>query len=381
MKERISRPTVLEMVCMGVLLMSRVSFGNSEPNLPVVDISDETNRHVMVAAGTDSVYQGHPHTLLLADGKTIYCVWTLIHGHGAPRMKRSDDGGKTWSKLLPLPKGWAPYGHCPTLHRIIAPDKEERLLLMDNTRRTSKFAQAISKDNGKTWTAMKPNGLKGRVSPISIVPVDGGKKHLLWTHRWAFDRDRSRLIIWQAESTDAGLTWKNFHKVCKAPGKNPCEPAVVRSPNGRQLLMLMRENKHSGNSLMMLSDNEGKTWSKPVDTPWGLTGDRHCPRYAPDGRLVVAFRDRAPKSPTLGHFVAWVGRYEDIVAGRPGQCRIKLLHSHAGSDCGYPGLELLPDGTFVATTYIKYKPGPEQHSVVSVRFKLDEIDEKLTVRK
>ena len=78
--------------------------------------------------------------------------------------------------------------------------------------------------------------------------------------------------------------------------------------------------------------------------------------------------------------MAWVGRYEDIVAGRPGQCRIKLLQSHAGGDCGYPGLELLPDGTLVATTYIKYKPGREKHSVVSVRFKLDEIDEDLTRR-
>jgi hypothetical protein len=55
-------------------------------------------------------------------------------------------------------------------------------------------------------------------------------------------------------------------------------------------------------------------------------------------------------------------------------------HGRAG-DTGYAGLELLPDGTFVATTYIKHKPGPEKHSVVSVRFKLDEIDKKLKARK
>jgi hypothetical protein len=35
---------------------------------------------------------------------------------------------------------------------------------------------------------------------------------------------------------------------------------------------------------------------------------------------------------------------------------------------------LLPDDTFVATTYIKYRPGPQKQSVVSVRFKLSEID-------
>jgi hypothetical protein len=92
--------------------------------------------------------------------------------------------------------------------------------------------------------------------------------------------------------------------------------------------------------------------------------------------MVVAFRDQALGSETAGHFVAWVGTYNDLKNSKPGQYRIKLLHSHAKNkwDCGYPGVELLPDGTIVATTYIKYADGPEKHSVVSVRFKLDEAD-------
>ena len=57
----------------------------------------------------------------------------------------------------------------------------------------------------------------------------------------------------------------------------------------------MRENTHEGRSLMMFSRDEGKTWSEPAETPWGLTGDRHMAPYAKDGRLVVAFRDQAPK--------------------------------------------------------------------------------------
>jgi hypothetical protein len=72
--------------------------------------------------------------------------------------------------------------------------------------------------------------------------------------------------------------------------------------------------------------------------------------------------------------VAWVGTYEDIKNNRPGQYRIKLLHSYAGADCGYPGMEILPDDTIIATTYIKYCSGNEKHSVVSTRFKIDEID-------
>jgi hypothetical protein len=165
--------------------------------------------------------------------------------------------------------------------------------------------------------------------------------------------------------------------VAKVTGKNPCEPFAFRSPDGSELCCLMRENTHKGRSLMMFSRDEGESWSEPVDTPWGLTGDRHMGVYAPDGRLVIAFRDVAINSPTRDHFVAWVGTYDDIRKGQPGQYRIKLLHSHAGRDCGYPGVELLPNDTIVATTYIKYRPGKKKHSVVSTRFKLDEIDAKL----
>ncbi|MCW0220641.1 MAG: FAD-dependent oxidoreductase, partial [Prosthecobacter sp.] len=91
-------------------------------------------------------------------------------------------------------------------------------------------------------------------------------------------------------------------------------------------------------------------------------------------RLVVTFRDMGAISPTKNHFVAWVGRYEDILSGKDGEYKIKLLHSYSRSDCGYPGLEILPDGTFVATTYIKYREGPEKNSVVSTRFTLKETD-------
>jgi len=66
-----------------------------------------------------------------------------------------------------------------------------------------------------------------------------------------------------------------------------------------------------------------------------------------------------------------------LLEGTSGQYKIKLLHSYAGSDCGYPGLEILPDGTIVAITYVKMRPGPEQHSIVGVRFKLEETDKML----
>jgi hypothetical protein len=45
-------------------------------------------------------------------------------------------------------------------------------------------------------------------------------------------------------------------------------------------------------------------------------------------------------------------------------------------DAAYPGLELLRDGTFVATTYGHWTPG-EPPYVVSVRFRMEELDERI----
>jgi hypothetical protein len=92
--------------------------------------------------------------------------------------------------------------------------------------------------------------------------------------------------------------------------------------------------------------------------------------YTQDGRLVIVFRDQAVNSPTKGHFVGWVGTYDDIKNRQAGQFRVKLLHSNAGGDCGYPGIQLLPDGSIFVFSYIKYEPGADKHSVVGTRFKL-----------
>jgi len=161
-------------------------------------------------------------------------------------------------------------------------------------------------------------------------------------------------------------------------------PCFSFMPNGKQLLMLIRDFSHGApcNSLYSLSDDEGTTWSKPLRLHAPLRGDRRSPIYAPDGRLVVAMRDWRPGSPTPGQFIAWVGTYDDIIHGRSGQYCVKLLHHQPDGrrgDCSYPSMHLLPDGTFVATTYVKYEPGmPLGNSVVSVRFKLKELDEKLS---
>ena len=338
--------------------------------IPVVDLSHETHRQVVVER-IPGQYLGHPTTVLLRDNKTILVTYPLGHGGPAAVLKKSTDGGLTWSDRLPVPDNWATAKNCPCLHRLTGPDGIERLFVFEGN---GAMRQATSLDNGRTWTPFKPNGLHCVVAPITIVPISG-HRHLQLVHRGHSDKDRSPLAVWQSISSDGGLTWGPQRKVAEFYGADVCEPAIIRSPDGKQLAAVMRENQRRYNSFLITSDDEGETWTKPVELPAALTGDRHMPRYAHDGRLVMTFRDTSYAGPTRGQFVAWVGTYDDLVDLREGQYRVCLLRSPRKYDLGYPGLELLPDGTFVTTTYAVLAPG-EKNSVVSVRFKLSEIDER-----
>lgn len=347
------------------------------PFPPTVDLSRDTARHVIIAQGDAKIYQGHPTTLLLPDGKTMFCVWGINHGGPCGPMKRSDDGGLTWSELLPVPDNWKTTRNCPTIWRLKDPKGVARLVVYTGQGPDGAMHVAHSTDEGRTWTPMRSLGLECVMPFCTIEPIEGGRKLLGLTNirRPGEKVEQRSNVIAQSISEDGGLTWAPWRVILDLPGLKPCEPWIVRSPDGRQLLTLLRENDRR-EALFITSDDEGRTWSKEKKLPPGLYGDRHVARYAADGRLVVAMRDTggAYGSPTAPHFVAWVGRYEDIASGRDGQYRVKLLHSYKGGDNGYPGLELLPDGTFVATTYIKYREGPERNSVVSARFKLAETD-------
>ncbi len=80
----------------------------------------------------------------------------------------------------------------------------------------------------------------------------------------------------------------------------------------------------------------------------------------------------AADSPWKGDWVAWVGTYEDLVMGREGELRIRLMDNHKGTDCAYPGVEVLPDGTVVTTTYGHWTPG-EAPYIVTVRLQAQDL--------
>ena len=344
-------------------------------SIPTIDLAAEKHRQVIVDREAGQ-YLGHVTTVLLEDKRTMIAVYPKGHGRGPIVMKRSLDGGKTWSKRLPVPDNWATSQEVPTIHRVIDSHGVKRLILFSGL---YPIRMAISEDDGKNWTPLKKIGdFGGIVTMGCVVRLKNGDYLALFHDDGRFLKKGgkpSRFFVYKTISQDGGLTWSAPQSIATHPVAHLCEPGVIRSPDGRQLAVLLRENSRRLNSFLILSDDEGKTWSQPIELPAALTGDRHTGVYAPDGRLFISFRDKTHVSPTQGDWVAWVGTYEDLVQGRQGQYRVRLLDNQQGSDCAYPGVEILPDGTIVSTTYGYWTAGQSPY-IVSVRLKLAELDRK-----
>ena len=81
----------------------------------------------------------------------------------------------------------------------------------------------------------------------------------------------------------------------------------------------------------------------------------------------------APESPTKGDWVAWIGDYSDIRNGSPGSYRIRIMDNTNSWDSTYPGVEILPNGDVLTTTYGHWEEGQEPF-IVSVRLDIDMLD-------
>ncbi len=346
-------------------------------SIPTIDLSDQQHRQIVVDREPGQ-YLGHPTTVLLEDNQTMLCVYPKGHGRGGIVLKRSHDTGLTWSERLPTPASWSTSQEVPTIHRVVDAAGKKRLILWSGL---YPARLSVSEDDGVHWSELKAVGNWGGIVVMGFVgKLSRAGNYLAMFHDdGRFFREKSAIHkpvefrLYKTFSRDGGLSWSDPQIVQRGSDVHLCEPGLIRSPNGQQLAVLLRENSRRRNSHVVFSNDEGATWSEPRELPAALTGDRHTGVYCPDGRLFISFRDTTRESPTKGDWVAWVGKYDDIVHGSEGQYRVRLMDNHKGADCAYPAVEILPDGTIVTTTYGHWKPGQEPY-IVSVRLKLDELE-------
>ena len=346
-----------------------------------IDLDQHAHRQVLVDR-ENGQYLGHPTTCLLEDGKTMLCVYPKGHGRGAIVYKRSLDGGITWSERLPTPTSWATSKEVPTLHRVIGPDGTKRIIMWSGL---YPARLAVSENDGETWSELETAGDWGGIVVMGFVEALQTKQgsYLAMFHddgRFfsANGKKTDEFKLFKTFSSDGGLTWSFPETVYQSSQVHLCEPGCIRSPDGKKLAVLLRENARRKNSHIIFSSDEGKTWTAPREVPLSLTGDRHTGKYGPDGRLFISFRCRSPQNKVAqrsfeGDWVGWVGTWEDLENGNNGQYFVRLKDNKKSYDTAYPGVEILPDGTFVTTTYGHWQ-NDEAPYILSVRFKLSELD-------
>lgn len=337
-------------------------------------------------------YLGQPDMVMLDDDRTLITVYPVGHGHGRLVMKISEDAGETWKEKTDIPSSWTYSLETPTLYKLHLSNGTTRLMLItglpnwrdgaaDAEGHTGGWNTSYSDDGGKTWTEYRNWHEKKADGQINHTIVAMASLIQLK------DKDRNDIDQWIGVYHDADFvnykTYLTFDEDGKEQWSEPepylsayrkiessyqmCEIGMFRSPDGRRIVGLARSQSHNNLSTMIYSDDEGKTWSKPMELPGSLCGERHKAAYDPiSGRLVVTFREiqldiNGNNQPDgaddwlAGDWGAWVGTYEDIMEQNDGAYRILLEEDWANNrysgDTGYAGIVVQKDGTFIMVSY------------------------------
>jgi len=220
--------------------------------IPIVDISGEKERQVIVDQEKGQ-YLGHPTTLLHDDNKTMLIVYPKGHGRGPIVYKRSNDTGLNWSERLPTPKSWETSLEVPTLHRVMDANGKKRIIMFSGLH---PIRMAVTEDDGANWSELAPIGNFGGIVTMGTVIDLKTPGHYL-----AFFHDDGRYIrgapakawrfwVYTTLSKDGGLTWSAPTPIAMLPDANLCEPGALRSPDGKQIAVLLRENSRKYNRLV-----------------------------------------------------------------------------------------------------------------------------------
>ena len=301
-------------------------------------------------------------------------------------MKYSDDDGETWIQKDDIPTSWATSMETPTMYVLNLADGTERIMLITampnwSGNQNGGWRTSYSDDNGETWTEYQlfhPKNDDGSnrwtiVGMSSLIQLkdENGNDRQAWMgiyHDYSYTNYKSILTF----DEDGNEQWSDPEPIL-TPYRNIesanqlCELGLFRSPDGKRIVALARNQTHQGYAMMTYSDDEGETWSKPTNLPGNLAGERHKVVYDPiSDRLVITYRDIVYDKDgngihdnsndwVAGEWVMWVGSYEDLMTQGDGDYMVTIAYDYApnekSGDTGYAGLLVLDDGTLMMDSY------------------------------
>jgi predicted neuraminidase len=158
---------------------------------------------------------------LLADG-TLICPSSSEDHDWRLHMEFTKDGGKTWSRTKALNDGVTTSAIQPSILKL--PDGKLQLVC----RSENDFVlQSISADQGKSWSALKPTSLLNPNSGIDAVTLKDGRHIIIYNNT---KKGRSPLNV--AISSD-GQNWKDVAVLENEPNGEFSYPAVIQAADGK----------------------------------------------------------------------------------------------------------------------------------------------------
>ena len=316
----------------------------------------------------------------------------LFSGLYPIRMAVSEDDGYTWSDLQPILdyNGIVAMGDCIPLDRpgkYMAMFHDEGVPRSGDEKSWYTFYRYTAGEKKKFVRYLQLKNEDGSYGERTVeyrsgdmdVPEENGE--LIYETKLGAPNPVRDFHLSKIISYDGGLTWSQPQVIYHDTRIHLCEPGMIRLNDG-SIAILLRENARVKHSHIIFSYDEGATFTAPVELPDCLTGDRHTCRRLHDGRIAITFRDMGLESETAGDWVMWVGTDEDLKNQTEGQYKFRLKDNFTTSwigDCGYPGLQILPDDTIVAVTYghwREWENGKNQPYILEVRLNLKEFDEE-----
>ena len=169
---------------------------------------------------------------------------------------RSLDGGKTWIDRQRILKGYNPnfFGFIQTRGgRLVATVPH---LVRDPGRYAA--CSLTSDDDGRTWQRSNLVDLgghgdhSGAMEPTVAEMSDGRLLMLIRTHWGRF---------WEALSDDGGLSWRT---VRPSQIESTSAPGFLMKLRSGRLALVANDKAGRANLLLTFSEDDGKTWTKPV---------------------------------------------------------------------------------------------------------------------
>lgn len=366
-------------------------------------------------------YLAHPDSILLNNGN-ILTFYPDGHGRGAILNSLSYDNGITWNQeAISTPHSWKKSEETPTVYRLNFINGQEKLILISANPKWpgyltgDGFNVSISEDDGESFTDFKKyygrdsdNHLSPIVAMSSLTRLKENEEfvdkwmglfhdHRFINYKTILTFDQSGEMNWSVPEPYFAL----YRKIEKQTMM--CEVEIIRSDNGlgNQLCLISRSNSKKHNSLISFSNDEGESWSQPIETVSSLSGERHKAQYV-NGRLFITFRSIERDNAMVKKYrekvtdnwysegwVAWVGTYNDLVENNAGEYRIRLAHTYikgqsepqlpANADTGYAGVVMLSDNTLVVTSYgtfgeLKNNGKGLKTYIISKRIRLEDVD-------